>query len=556
MKYLQLHICTVCFFVATLFLNGCNDQENPPNILFITSDDMSFGHTSFDGYPEVKTPNIDFLAKNGLYFENAYCSAPSCAPSRSSILTGKNGYELEEGSVLWSFLPKKFKTYPDILEENGYFVGFTGKGCAPQDLEIAGRTRNPAGNEYNEIKKLPFTELGNDGAIWDVDYAANFEVFLSKKPQDKPFCFWYGALEPHRRYSRGIGQRAEKDISKVDVPDFLIDNKVTRSDILDYLFEIEWFDEHIGRILEQLKAEGQLSNTLIIVTSDNGMPFPRAKANLYEYGTHMPFIVYWADKIKEGRQVNDFISFADIAPTILDASNVHIPNEMTGKSFLDIIAPTDNQQNSPARDFIVTYKERHASWVQPNGNIAPMRAIRKGDYLLIWNLEPNMWPAGHINPKYNWNQYPFGDVDNGPTKDEMMKLMNNEKDTLFKMAFGKRPEYELYNVAKDPFNLNNLAPNDKYKIRLERMKKKLVDYLTSTNDPRMLGNGKEDVFYNAPYFAMQGFETGGLFLKKWQALDSLGKAKAIENVEKNLDEQLDKLKKMGWDIDEVFNETE
>lgn len=545
-KHLKPEKAILPLSLLAMTLSSCKEVKQKPNVLFIICDDMSYGHTSFDGYPEVKTPNIDYLAKNGLYFQNAYCSSPSCAPSRSAVLTGKNGYELEQGGVLWGFLPKKFKTYPDILEENGYFVGFTGKGCAPQDLEIAGRTRNPSGNEFNEMKKTAFAELGNDGAIYDVDYAANFEQFLTKKPKDQPFCFWFGALEPHRRYSKGIGQRAGKDPSKVDVPGFLADNEETRSDILDYLFEIEWFDEHIGRILKHLEKSDQLKNTLIIVTSDNGMPFPRAKANLYEFGTHMPFIVFWADQIKEGRRVKELISLADVAPTILEATGLDIPSEMTGKSFYDLMANPDNQQYKE-RDYLVTYRERHA-WVQPNGEIAPMRAIRQGDYLFIWNMKPDMWPAGHIHPKYNFDCYPFGDVDDGPAKEELMKLRENNH--LFQLAFGKRPEFELYNVANDPYNLNNLSLNNEYNELMQKMKKNLTEYLTATNDPRMIGNGNEQVFYNTPYFAHNGIESGGLFLKEWEAADSIKRANAIAKEKEKLNQQINKLREMGWLIEE------
>lgn len=536
-------------------LGSCNsgqEQKNVsekkrPNILLAICDDMSFGHLSFDGCKSVKTPNIDRLAANGVYFENAYCSAPSCSPSRAAILTGRNAYELQQGAVLWSFLPSAFKTYPDILEENGYFVGFTGKGWGPGDLSAGGRSRNPAGNQYNDIKNMPFVELGNDGAIWDVDYAANFAQFLKNRPAGTPFCFWYGALEPHRRYAANIGLRAGKKLNDVDVPDFLADNDTTRADLLDYFFEIEWYDEQLGRILKHLEDAGELDNTLILVTADNGMPFPRAKANLYEYGTHLPLIAYWADEIKAPHRVKEFVSLADIAPTFLEAAGVPIPEDMTRKSFLHLVRDTQNKKNESA-DFVVSCKERHA-WVQPDSLIFASRAIRKGDYLLIWNLFPEIWPSGHINPSYNFDLYPFGDVDDGRSKDEIMRLITNTKDPRFGNAFGKRPSYELYNVVNDPFNLNNLAKAPEYQKVFEDLKKTMTDYLIRTKDPRMVGGA--EVFYTAPYYAQKGFPTGGLFLTDWENSAPADKEAAMRKQHEKLETNIKKLKEMGWTMQEI-----
>jgi len=543
-----MNIRIFCTIIITpiLLINSCSTPEKKPNIILAICDDMSFGHTSFDGCTGITTPNIDFLASNGVYFENAYCSSPSCSPSRASILTGQNGYELEQGAVLWGYLPSKFKTYTDILEESGYFVGFTGKGWGPGDLEIADRKRNPAGNAFNAVRNLPFQELGNKGEINDTDYVANFQDFLSKKPKDTPFCFWYGAFEPHRVYAEGIAEQAGKDLSTIDVPDFLIDNEITRADILDYYFEIEWFDTQLGRIIDQLKEIGELENTIILVTSDNGMPFPRAKANLYEYGIHMPLIAYWPSKIKKPKKVDDFISLADIAPTLLQAAGIDVPVEMSAKSFLDVILSPKSGSIKEENNFVVSYRERHA-WVNPNGEMAPMRSIRHGDFLLIWNMKPQMWPAGHIQPKYNWNNYPFGDVDNGRSKNEMMKLINTNEKYLFDLSFSPRQEYELYNVKEDPYNLNNLVNNNEYQETMENLKNKMIDYLIKTGDPRMKGPYTK-VFLNTPYYAMQGIPTGGLFLKEWNTLDSVGKMEAIKTQYQAIDDNKKKLENMGWDL--------
>lgn len=486
------------------------EQENKqPNFLFCIADDMSWQHASIMGYNQVSTPGFDSVAKSGILFQNGYCNAPSCSASRAAILTGRNAYELEEGGCLWGILPSKFTSYQDILEDNGYFVGYTGKGWGPGDIEDAGRIRNPAGPKFNSIQNHPFKEYGVQREISHTDYAENFKDFLSKKPDDKPFSFWYSAFEPHRSYLDGIGEKSGKNLDSIVVPDFLPDTRKVRSDIADYLFEIEWYDEHIVRMLKILEENGELDNTIIIVTSDNGMPFPRAKANLYEYGTHMPLAVCWGNKIKPNRVVKDMVSLIDFAPTFIEAAGIEIPENMSGKSLMKVFESDKSGQVDPKRDIVVTMKERHAM-SYANRKCYSQRAIRKGNYLLVWNLFPEMWPAGNEDPEYNWEYAPFGDIDGGPSKDEV--LIN---DKYKELATDKRPEYELFDIEKDPFQLNNIAETDV--ITLEELKSDLEEYLNSTGDPRMK-NKNTDVFENAVYYGPLWKETAGMLLKPFLKL--------------------------------------
>ncbi len=160
-----------------------------PNILFAIADDWSWPHAGIYGDRVVKTPTFDRLAREGVMFTNAYCVTPSCTASRGSILTGQTIHRLEAGGNLWSTLPKKFETFPDLLEAAGYAIGYQGKGWGPGSLVASGRTRNPAGPEFK-----------------------NFEEFLQSVPEGKPFCFWFGSTDPHRSYILrlriGIGNEA------------------------------------------------------------------------------------------------------------------------------------------------------------------------------------------------------------------------------------------------------------------------------------------------------------------------------------------------------------
>src|SRR5689334_5304806 len=238
---------------------GAQRAATPPNILFLLADDWAWPHAGVYGDRVVRTPTFDRVAREGALFINAYSAAPSCTPSRAAMLTGRAVHQLEEGGNLWSALPSKFAVYPDLLEKAGYKVGFTRKGWGPGNFKAGGRQRNPAGDEFK-----------------------SFAEFFGQLPKDKPFCFWFGSQDPHRPYEKGSGARSGMKAENVRVPAFLPDTPEVRSDILDYYYEVERFDRESGEILRLLENAKLLDNTLVVITGDNGMPFPRAKANVYD----------------------------------------------------------------------------------------------------------------------------------------------------------------------------------------------------------------------------------------------------------------------------------
>ena len=436
---------------------GCQQgSASRPNILFAISDDQSFAHTGASGDPVVRTPTFDRISAEGVRFEHAFCNSPSCTPSRGAILTGQECYRLEEGVNLWSSLPAKFATYPDLLEAAGYHVGYTRKGWAPGSLEAGGRTRNPAGPKYDD-----------------------FQSFYDANPPGSPFCFWFGSSDPHRAYEKGSGLAGGLRPEDVRVPPFLPDDPEVRSDILDYYFEIERFDRELGEILSFLEGRGQLENTIVFVTSDNGMPFPRAKADLYDYGARVPLAVRWRESIPGGRVVTDFVSLVDIAPTILEAGGLEIPAEMTGRSILEMLRSGADGRVDSSRDHVILARERHTPWRE--GRVGyPMRAIRTDRFLYIRNLEPDRWPAG--DPPI------LGEVDPSPTKD----LMRARKDDpqfrrYYEAAFSKRPGEELYEVGPDPGQMHNVADEGAHAEVKTALAERLDQHLLATADPRALG---------------------------------------------------------------------
>lgn len=482
------------FVIFILILFNCAEKRKDvirPNILFAISDDQSFAHAGAYGYKAAKTPTFDRLAKEGVLFTNAFSAAPGCSPSRASILTGRHIWQLEDAGSHASKFPAKYICYTDLLEQKGYHVGYTAKGWGPGNWEASGRTRNPAGNEYSSIKDNNVPQYINK-----TDYAANFEAFLNDRQPGQPFCFWYGATEPHRRYQTGIGVANGFITDEIIVPSFLPPVEEVKSDMADYLYEINHFDTHLGRMIAKLEELGELDNTLIIVTSDNGMPFPRAKANMYEYGFHMPFVVRWGSKIKGNRVVDDLVSLTDIAPTILEAAVVEHPSAqngqfpMIGKSILNILMSDASGMVDASRTEVYGGRERHSSsrW---NNLSYPIRAVRTQQFLYIKNFKTERWPAG--DPvKYGDNDQlepGYHDIDDFTESYVFVHREDPEVQEYFNLAVAKRPLEELYDIKQDPGCMLNLVEDENYNEILINHRKLLQQRLVDTMDPRVMGHG-------------------------------------------------------------------
>ncbi len=474
-------------------LASCGDGKQPsrpPNILFCISDDQSYPHASAYGDKAIRTPAFDRVAREGVLFHNAFAASPGCSPCRAAMLTGRHTWMIENAGTHASSFPAQYLVYPDLLEGAGYAVGFTGKGWGPGNWDET-RSRNPAGPEYREIRTAP----PFDG-MSDIDYAANFAAFLDQKPADQPFCFWYGAHEPHRRFTKGSGVASGKNVADADPPPFLPDREEIRSDILDYAVEIEHFDLHLGRILDRLEQAGELDNTLVIFTSDNGMAFPRAKANCYEYGVHMPLAVRWAERVLAGREVDDLVGFVDLTATILDAAGVEHPGPhgLAGKSILPILESDKGGLIEPERDAVYFARERHSS-SRYNNWTYPQRGMRTHELLYIRNFKPERWPAGaprkYDEPgKLGDPHGGYHDIDACPSLDFLIENRNDpEIRPFFLMAVDKRPAEELFDIKKDPGCLDNLAAKPEFDEVRGVLAAKLDSYLKETGDPRANGNG-------------------------------------------------------------------
>lgn len=438
---------------------------DPPNIVVIMGDDWSWPHASVLGDPTVKTPAFDRIAREGVLFENAFVSAPSCTPSRHAVSSGQYHWRLGEGVDLGGSIASDVPVYPDMLSAVGYKTGFCRKGTGPSQHTYRGN--DPFGKRFK-----------------------NFDEFMDGRENSDPFCFWYGAGEPHRPYDWGASKDSELDLESIVVPPFLPDNAMTRTDLGDYYLRVQQLDQFAEAILKRLEDAGELENSIVVMTGDNGMPFPRAKATLYDSGTRVPLAIRWGNRVEKGRHVQDFVNLTDLAPTFLEAVGLPVPKDMTGSSLLPILQVSKSGQIEASRDHVLTGMEQH---VYPN----PSRSIRTADHLYIRNFAPESWPTGRVAGEpanYDFLKTPWPteagafshNVDPGPTKQWMLQNEPAENEE----AFGLRPAEELYDLTADPHQLNNLIagaeiPKATVETRNE-LSRRLTEGLRASRDPRFV----------------------------------------------------------------------
>jgi len=435
-------------------------MRDAPNIVVIMGDDWSWPHAGILGDAVVKTPTFDRIAKEGVLFQHAYVSSPSCTPSRLAIATGQHHWRLREGASLGGSLPANVPVYADILKAAGYRTGFCRKGAEPSK------------NKYRETD--PFGERFRD-----------FKQFFKQPKSGQPFCFWYGAGEPHRPYDWKASLKSNVQLDRIVVPPYLPDNETVRTDLGDYYLRVQKLDRLAGEILRMLEEAGELENTIVVMTGDNGMPFPRCKATLYGSGTRAPLAIRWGNRVQAGAKFDGFVSLTDLAPTFLEAAGLPVPEQMTGRSLMKILT---TGRDDLARDHVLVGMEQHVyPW--------PSRAIRNGEFLYITNFAPQTWPTGQPEgliqevdfAKKPWPQTPGSfsyNCDLSPTKQWMI----THKPPQNRQAFGPRSDEELYDLRKDPQQLKNVADDPAYAPAKRALAQQLARELRSAGDDRSQGS--------------------------------------------------------------------
>lgn len=461
-------------------VGGAARAADRPNVLFIIADDASRHFGNANGCDWVRTPHIDRLAAEGVVFDNFYVATSKCSPSRAAILTGRNPWQLGEAANHWPRFPPGFMAFTEALAAAGVTCGGAGKIWGP------GEARTAAGMP----RDFALVRAGAAGH----SAGSELERFLRDRPAGSPFFFWFGSQRPHRPYKADGGLAAGKKPADVDrVPAMWPDDEVVRRDMLDYAAAIEAFDAEVGALLAALEAAGARDDTLVVVTSDNGMPFPRVKGHTFDEAHHLPLVVRWPAGIgRPGRREAALVAAIDFAATFLELFGSDGPAAgmapLTGRSFTDLLRGAAVRE----RPFVVIGRERNNAQARPGGPSGlgyPARGIRSGDWLYVRNFAPDRWPCG--DPDLG-----LLDADDGPTKRLLMAA--GEGDPSWQLCFGKRPADELYDLAADPDCVRNLAADPAHTPRLEAMRGTLLEELARQHDPRVLGAGDEFDRHESP----------------------------------------------------------
>jgi len=416
----------------SLRMNGFSRNAQKLNIIWLIADDAGWKDFGCYGHPTIKTPNIDRLATNGIRFTRAFVTSPQCSPSRSSVWTGKYAHTMGTED-LHAPLPAAQTILPELLHKKDYFCGNVGKLHLGKAAE----------------KKFDF--LDKDIHAW--------EKFFRNRPANKPFFLTLGFYDPHRPYKANAIAQPHKS-KDVIVPPYLPDNEETRKDIALYYDEISRMDSEIGSLLQYLSKNSLEEKTIIFFWSDNGSPFPRAKGTLYDAGIATPLIVQWKGTLLPGLR-HQLTSCLDLAPTILDLVGLKPPEDMQGKSMLPVIRSAE----AAGRDYI--FAERN--WHDIDDHCRTVRSKRFKYIRNYYPREPFAIPA---------------DVVRSITFQKMRQLRDTGQLTKNQMLIFRwpRPKEELYDLASDSWEFNNLIYDPAYQDVLKEMRLQLDRWITETND--------------------------------------------------------------------------
>lgn len=370
MKNTPVLLSIGAFFTGSIGLVQSIHAENNqrPNIVLIIADDISKRDVGCYGNTFVKTPNIDALAKDGLRFTNVFLTASSSSPSRASIITGR--YPHNTGACeLHSPIGDEQIFFPNLLQNAGYYTAQAGKW----------HISRPA--------KTCFDRSG--GALEDgggESGCKKWVTFLHERPKDKPFFMWFASHDAHREFWDKELDETYDEKTVVSSP-FLINDKNTRKDLAGYYNEITRFDSYVGDVIQELKNQNVLGNTIVIVMADNGRDFPRAKTLLLEDGIMTPFIVHLPPGMsKKNIQCNSLLSSIDIAPTLLELAGVDsMPKSFQGRSFCGLF----KNPNKKFRNYVFAEHNWHVYE-------AYERMVCTDQYLLIENKRPNLPGRGTV----------------------------------------------------------------------------------------------------------------------------------------------------------------
>jgi len=410
-----------------------------PNIVLVIADDMAWHHCGPYGDEEVRTPNMDRLAAQGMTFDQAFTATAMCAPTRQQLYTGifpvRNGAYPNHSRVKTGT-----KSIVHHLKALGYRVGLQGK------------------THFKPPESFPF--------------AKGSEEFVTAN-KEQPFCLIVASHNPHGPWTNG----PKYDPDKLTVPPYLVDNAETRKALAAYCGEITAFDEEVGRWMEVIDDNGLAENTIFIVTSEQGASFPGGKWTCYDLGLHVGFIVRWAAKVKAGVRTEAMIQYVDVVPTLIEAAggetakidtncpDINGNKGFDGRSFLNVLLGKTDRHN----DYVFGV---HTTNGIIAGNLYPVRSVRDKRYRYIANLMSE-----------NKFQNVVTDEDrSGFWKSWVRDSATDERAARLTNRYRQRPAEELYDLTQDPWEMNNVAAEAQYRRIKATLQKELDAWMAQQGD--------------------------------------------------------------------------
>ncbi|MFC1766703.1 sulfatase [Planctomycetota bacterium] len=424
--------------IVNLLLAGTTWAVQKPNILFIIADDCTYRDIGCYG-GQAYTPNIDKLASQGMRFTRCFQAAPMCSPTRHNIYTGL--YPVKSGAYPnHTCVPPETKSVVQYLRALGYRVAQSGKiHVSPNtvfDWESIPDKKNP------DFEKV-------DAFMGDC------------KESKQAFCLLLCSNEPHTPWN--MGDRSRYPVEDIKLPPYYVDTPETRDGMSRYLAEITYYDDQVGQAMSLLDKHGLAENTLVMVVSEQGNSLPFAKWTCYDHGLQSAFVARWPGKIKSGTVNPAMIEYVDVLPTMIEAAGGTPAPILDGKSLLPVFAGKQRHKE-------YVFGEMTTRGIINGSETYGIRSVRSERFKYIWNFTPEItFQNACTNSKEfkSWQQQ----AQAGDT---------HAMDLVQRYTF--RPGVELYDVLKDPLEMNNLAANPEYEAIKAELRTQLLAWMEACGD--------------------------------------------------------------------------
>jgi arylsulfatase A-like enzyme len=426
------------------------ENTNKPHIVLFLSDDHGWADSGAYGDICVKTPNMDNLAKESMLFNHAYAAAPLCSPSRAVIASGlmpmRNGNHLQGGKK--KQVPK-YKSMVSYMKDLGYYTACVGKQSKRTPYDFKG-------------------SLGTYGATTD-EHRKELVSFISSYDKDQPLYLEVCTYQPHTPWAKN----REYDPAKIPMPENLVDTPETRQDRADYYTDITAMDQILGEVLSAFKTNGMDRNMLFVYTSDQGSNWPFAKWCVYDGGLRVPMLVRWPGMVKEGSRTDAMVGLVDLLPTFIEAAGGTAPQNIDGRSFTGVLTG----KRTKHRDVVFGSHSGSTNGPPEVHNLIPMRTVRTPTHRYIMNLGQERHFTNHITGSKPGEKHYLAFW---PSWVEKAKTDRRAREIVQRYQY--RPEEELYDLRKDPLEMNNIADDPEQAELLDSLRKQLASWCKAQDD--------------------------------------------------------------------------